>query len=262
MAGGEPLLSPHLVTLVRHARQYGLSVTLTTNGFSLTGDLARELAAAGLTDLSLSLDGFTEQHNLLRQRPDAFALAERAISHATDNGIVVRLNTVICQPNIEILPGFVAWVRDHPRVEGVFFQVLSLPFGRAMTARWWEAEPLFPRDGERAAAVVDQLAAIKRAGYPILNPNEQFPVLAAYFRDPASMAMQRCNVGAFGLTIHGSGEIKLCGAFESIGDLRDGHHLRDVYEDEKAAAVRAKMADCRENCHLLINCCFDEDAAR
>jgi len=135
------------------------------------------------------------------------------------------------------------------------------PFGEPPRARWWETEPLFPRDAEKAAATLAELLAMKRAGFPILNPDPQFPALIAYFRDPGAFTRRRCRVGDFGLTVEGGGAIRLCGRFAPIGDLRDGYLLRDVYRCPAADQVRARMAACRENCHLLLNCCFTEEAA-
>jgi MoaA/NifB/PqqE/SkfB family radical SAM enzyme len=260
IAGGEPLLAENLLKLVACARAESLAVTMTTNGFALTAEMAQRLAAAGLQNLALSIDGFTEVHNRIRNREDAFALAERAMHHATDNGMKVRVTCVICEANLETLPGLVTWVRDEPRLEGIFFQAMVQPFGRPPQAGWWREEPLFPKDGARAAAVLAELLQMKEAGFPILNPDEQFGAMGAYFCDPDRFALTRCNVGAFGLTIEGSGAIKLCGGFEPIGDLREGHHLRDVYRGPRAEAVRAQMSACERNCHLVLNCCFDTGA--
>jgi len=260
IAGGEPLLSPHLIDLVRCASEAGLLVTLTTNGFLLGGDFARQLAEAGLDVLMLSLDGFDHVHNRIRGRNDAFALAQRAISHAHDNGLRVCINCVICALNLEILQGFVTSVRDDPRLAGIFFQAFVQPFGQAARDRWWADEPLFPRDPTLARAVLFELRDMKRAGFPILNPDAQFAAMADYFADPGRFALQRCNVGHFGVTIEGSGVVRLCGRYDPIGDLGRGERIYEILVGAKAQAVRVSMQQCRENCHLLINCCFDEDA--
>jgi MoaA/NifB/PqqE/SkfB family radical SAM enzyme len=260
IAGGEPLLSPNLLPLVRCASEAGLAVTLTTNGFALEGEVARQLAHAGLQIVTLSLDGFDHVHNRLRGRDDAFALAQRAIAHAHDNGLRVRINCVICALNLEILQGFVTWLNDDPRVEGIVFQAFVQPFGQAPRERWWENEPLFPRDAARTRAVLTELLHMKRAGFPILNPDPQFAAMIDYFADPGRFALRRCSVGQFGLTIEGAGFVRLCGRHDAIGNLGRGERLIDIVTGAKAEAVRAKMQQCRENCHLLINCCFDEDA--
>jgi len=63
LTGGEPLLHPSLVELVRHLaglRRDGLQeIAMTSNGQRLTPLLARDLHLAGLDRLTLSLDGTT-----------------------------------------------------------------------------------------------------------------------------------------------------------------------------------------------------------
>src|ERR671917_984130 len=53
---GEPLLSPHLVDMVRHAAERGVEVGFNTNGTLLTRPIAEELVSAGLGWLHVSLD--------------------------------------------------------------------------------------------------------------------------------------------------------------------------------------------------------------
>src|SRR3954451_16708033 len=54
---GEPLLSPHLLDMIRHAAARGVHVGFNTNGVLLTRPVARELVAAGTGHVHVSLDG-------------------------------------------------------------------------------------------------------------------------------------------------------------------------------------------------------------
>src|SRR4051794_25983495 len=54
---GEPLLSPHLLDMIRHAAGRGVHVGFNTNGVLLSRGLARELVAAGTGHVHVSLDG-------------------------------------------------------------------------------------------------------------------------------------------------------------------------------------------------------------
>ena len=56
LQGGEPLLYPHIVDVVRHCKEIGFTVSLSTNGFLLSADLARGLDDAGLDTLQISVD--------------------------------------------------------------------------------------------------------------------------------------------------------------------------------------------------------------
>lgn len=58
--GGEPLLHPDVVELVRHARSLGyFRVGMSTNGLLLTQDLLRRLEEAGLGSIQISVDRMT-----------------------------------------------------------------------------------------------------------------------------------------------------------------------------------------------------------
>jgi len=58
---GEPLFHPRIIEMVRQAKLLGAWVELITNGTRLTGDLPRELIAAGLDGLWVSIDGATPE---------------------------------------------------------------------------------------------------------------------------------------------------------------------------------------------------------
>jgi MoaA/NifB/PqqE/SkfB family radical SAM enzyme len=59
LVGGEPLLHPDIVEIVRRTRALGMATSLTTNGFLLTRDLVQALDAAGLEVMQISVDRMT-----------------------------------------------------------------------------------------------------------------------------------------------------------------------------------------------------------
>lgn len=58
---GEPLLNPHLSRMIAHLKQRGAYVLFNSNGLLLRGRRARELAASGLDELRVSIDGGTPE---------------------------------------------------------------------------------------------------------------------------------------------------------------------------------------------------------
>src|SRR6266849_6654257 len=59
LVGGEPLLHPNVVEIVRYCRELGFATSLTTNGFLLTRKLLKELEDAGLQVMQISVDRMT-----------------------------------------------------------------------------------------------------------------------------------------------------------------------------------------------------------
>lgn len=77
--GGEALLRPDLeeVGLELYRREYPWG--LVTNGFLLDERRLESLLNSGLHSITVSLDGFEEQHNWIRRHPQSFARATEAI---------------------------------------------------------------------------------------------------------------------------------------------------------------------------------------
>ena len=77
--GGEPLVRPDLMDCGRAIRERGFMWGMVTNGLKLDHAVARELAQAGITSLSIDVDGMREEHNWLRNSTTSFDAAMRAI---------------------------------------------------------------------------------------------------------------------------------------------------------------------------------------
>lgn len=104
--GGEPLLHPRVVDLVRHARARGCWVNIITNGFLLSADLVDRLNDAGLDSMAVSIDrieptDYTQKGlRPIRKKLDHLRRGAR---------FQVETNTVLCD---ETLGGFRALVAE------------------------------------------------------------------------------------------------------------------------------------------------------
>lgn len=107
VSGGEPLVYPHLATVVAHARRLGFRVTMITNGL-LVGPRT-DAVLDQLDGLAVSFDGLALQHNLLRGRADAFDKASRAVRHCADRGTRVAAAVSLTRDALPDLPDLV----DH-----------------------------------------------------------------------------------------------------------------------------------------------------
>jgi cyclic pyranopterin phosphate synthase len=68
LTGGEPLLSPHLIPIIKEIKRLGISkIKLTTNGFLLER-LAKTLREAGMQSINVSLDAVDEDVFFLMSR--------------------------------------------------------------------------------------------------------------------------------------------------------------------------------------------------
>ncbi|MFH1537902.1 MAG: radical SAM/SPASM domain-containing protein [bacterium] len=72
LSGGEPMIYPHLVELVRYVRKKRMIPFTTTNGLAASRELLKELDSAGLCALNFSIHGPREYHDALVGVPGAF----------------------------------------------------------------------------------------------------------------------------------------------------------------------------------------------
>lgn len=76
--GGEPLLHPGCIDIIRHIKEKGMHCLMITNG-SLLEESAEGIVAAGLDELNLSLDGGPQLHDSIRGMPGLFAKIMRGL---------------------------------------------------------------------------------------------------------------------------------------------------------------------------------------
>lgn len=92
--GGEPTLRlPVVLALARILHAAGTTPNMVTNGQLMTPRAAREIHAAGIQMVQVSLDGSSsESHDRLRGRPGAFENAVEAIRTLVDAGSLVGVS--------------------------------------------------------------------------------------------------------------------------------------------------------------------------
>ncbi len=117
IAGGEPLIYPHIVELVRYVADQGWKPIVNSNGRALTPELVGRLLDAGIAGFTFHVDshqnrpgwkGKTEQDlNELRLR-----LARMVYKHGRGR-IAVAFNATVYRDTLGEVPGLVQWAQEH-----------------------------------------------------------------------------------------------------------------------------------------------------
>jgi cyclic pyranopterin phosphate synthase len=94
LTGGEPLLRPDAVDIVRDMMGLGVSLGLTTNAMNLHKHLDG-LHAAGLRSLNVSLDTFDAERFQHIARRDGYWTVWNNVRRAHDKGMRIKLNMVV-----------------------------------------------------------------------------------------------------------------------------------------------------------------------
>jgi len=103
LSGGEPLCYPDLWHLGKEIRRLGFSWGMVTNGFNWNEDTYAKAIEAGMGSVTISVDGFEEDHNWLRGHPQSFERAMRALDDLVKNDFPGAFDVVTCA-NARSLP--------------------------------------------------------------------------------------------------------------------------------------------------------------
>jgi GTP 3',8-cyclase len=152
ITGGEPLMRPDLEDIVRAIRPSLQEVSIVTNGHLLP-ERAESLRNAGLDRLNISLHAIDAA-----ERPDvarAHRIVSRAVVAARAAGIAFKVNLVVTQDNLAVVPEAVAWAQDLQ----VPLQLIEL---HANPAQWTLLQSSFASLDETEAWLATQATGITR----------------------------------------------------------------------------------------------------
>lgn len=116
IAGGDPLVYPHIVETVRIIRhEYGKKPVINTNGLALTPELLAELKDAGLYGFTFHVDSSqVRPHWKNKTEQELNALREKFARMVADAGdLSVAFNATIFRHTMKDVPMLVEWARQH-----------------------------------------------------------------------------------------------------------------------------------------------------
>ena len=199
LVGGEPLLHPNVVEIVRYCRELGFATSLTTNGFLLTRQLLAELEEAGLQVMQISVDRMTPSPVTKK----SFKTILPKLDYFKDSKISLHITGVICQDTLPeskavLETGFSRGIPTEVRL------VHADPLSRFRVARG---------SREELEEFVDSLIERKRAGEKI-HTNE------AILNYQRSLLRERAR----GMDLHGGLQTFLCLRAGKILGVQHGAH--------------------------------------
>ncbi len=263
--GGEPLLEAGMFELISAAKKKGFKVGLVTNGFLLDEKKARDIVAAGVDQVSLSLDSCDRQtHDSLRGTPGAYDRAVNGLRYLKQfrRDFPVQIITVVSGENYRELLRHIRWVKDTPYVDSVYFQTIARPFFTATEDDWYhqpEFSSLWPGDIPTLCEIIEEVIRFKEMYGVVSNPRAQLELFKAYFKNPCVRVSDKtCRLGDSVLNIDHKGDIFLCCFGRPLGNvIRDD--IKELWFSETAEKARCEMYACTRTCHNIVNCFFQED---
>jgi radical SAM protein with 4Fe4S-binding SPASM domain len=248
LIGGEAYLHPGFLAIIAALAARGIAPAMTTGGRGITAALARDMAAAGVSHVSVSIDGLEATHDRMRRLRGSWQGGMAALDHLRDAGIPIASNINLNRLNHRDLEP----LYDVLRARGITgWQVqLTAPLGRAADRTQLILQPWELLD------VVPRVAALKQRAWSdsiTLTPGNNL----GYF-GPEETALRSprpgqgdhwhgCQAGRFVMGIESDGAVKGCPSLQTAryvgGNLRD-RALRDIWDRApELAFARARTAD-------------------
>ena len=255
IGGGEPFVRPDLPEVVRTFLNRGIGVRVLTNGVAAEEDQVKAIAAAGLTDISVSLDTLSpEKQDAICQRPGAHRhILENLClfsKHLPAKGSILLLNTVVSPMNLAELPDLAEFADEIGYYISFVPVQLSKPEGEVRAVASYDEEMDFdPSMAGNIDAVYDKLIAMKQEGKRILN-SSRFLLDSKEFLKTGK-ASWRCDAGALYFSVSPTGHFSICHRFEDTDTVPYDEFLEYLagpdFERERDALVRG-CSGCQRPC--------------
>ncbi|MCD4840825.1 MAG: radical SAM protein [Methanosarcinales archaeon] len=212
--GGEPMLRHDLADMVRHVDKSRAIATSFSSGYGLTPEKAKELKAAGLYAVRISIDSpRQEEHERVRGRAGSYDDAMKGIDNALAAGILTDMFVVVSPDNIDELEDFYTLAENKGMHEMSLYEIIAV-------GRWLdhEDETIGPSD-------VDRLGRFQKDK----NKLRDGPRITAFpfFMGPD---MFGCFAGRRWVHITSGGDVLPC-AYTPLkfGNIRD-ETLKDIWK--------------------------------
>ncbi|HIE38541.1 MAG TPA: radical SAM protein [Anaerolineae bacterium] len=248
LGGGEPLLHPRLLEMVRLARRSGIVPNLTTNGNLLTVEMAVALREAGLGQVQISLNGASEGTNRAT-RPN-FAQALAAMEGCRAAGLRFGINFLLTRT---VLPDLEQVFRLGEFLGAATVNLLR-PKPPTTDGDWLERESPTAADYRRVRRILRRLQPRWRAGGSE-QPATRITIDASLTflltdRSPQSLyraGVWGCSAARKFVTVTQEGEILPC-SHVRWSDMGGGDVMRAWWESTVLARFRALEEEMRGLC--------------
>ena len=203
VSGGEPLLRPDLVEIVRNIKARApLPYTILVSNWALmTEELYRELQEAGIDQFSVSLDFPDERHDEFRCHPGLYRHLEDLIPRVARLGFDdIVLNSCITSQNLAEIEA----IADKTREWGVNLCYSSY------SARRTGCRDLLPKSPEQIASLnrsLDAIEARRDDSNWIVNSRSTLDATRRYFE---RSGMPGCKAGHRFLVVTADGVLQPC----------------------------------------------------
>ncbi len=247
IAGGEPLVFKGIFDIFRFCAENGIICKISTNGYGLNPSVCDQIIESGLKYLSVSLDShIPEVHDRYRGLEGTYAKAMQGLRYLRQHSqMTLGISAILMKENIYHIKDFTNFLLDLSDIDRILFQPIrdyDNPIEKWKEYQYWITDEQALDEG------MDFLIEKKMNNAKILNQISDFEMFRNYFKDPYSIVNTReCYIGYEQLFIDDKGDIRMCQAYDVIGNIKDSS-IREVWHAKQTKELRQTMVGCDLPC--------------
>jgi len=236
LGGGEPFLRSDLIPVVRLLKDKGFMVRLLTNGTLVSGKSVKDLGAAGLTQVSISLDTLNpDKFSHICASSGVWEKVMQAIDlflNLPKKGRLLLINTVVSRLNIQEL----GEIHSFAKRKGYCVSFIPVEAGEASEFSFRE------NDHGTIDDIYEQLIEMKRGRNAIFNSSLFLEKSRLYLK--TKQRNWRCDAGKLYFSVSPQGDISICHNFKPEGSLlKDGIEALLQLKDFRGSR-QARIKEC------------------
>jgi len=261
IGGGEPSLRKDLPQIVALFRMTELSVP--TNGWYVDRVLKNLSAVAkvhpGKLVVTVSLDGFRDTHDEIRQA-GSFDRAIETIKQLASLGTVrLKVNTCVCERNFEELPAFMEFVQGNLPVD---YQGLLLLRGNPINSLYCLPSTGKLRELGRKVRPIQDRYSYGRPGIlgRVQRNFQEFKWNLQVDTIEQETQIIPCLGGTSHVVVYANGDVAPCEILPAVGSIRRTPFNEIIKSPEwKSAVASIQRGDCNctHDCNMMENILFN-----
>lgn len=243
ITGGEPLLRKEFFEIMTYAKELGFRWGMTSNGTLIDAEVAHKLREAGMSTISISIDGLPETHDEFRRVPGAYERAMRGINCLIEEGGFknIQVTTVVTAKSIKELDSLYE-IFDKMDIDS--WRVIGIePMGRALE------HPELILSDEDQKYLFEFIRNKRIAGEPVCYGCSHY--LGMEYEREVRDWYFLCTAGIYTASIASNGDILACLDIGRRPELIQGNILKDDFKDvwfNKFKPFRQDLSELNHNC--------------
>ncbi len=179
IAGGDPLMHPDIIEIVKSVKRRNLKPIINTNGLALTKELLRELKKAGVFGFTFHID--SKQGRPHWKDKNELEINELRLHYAEmlaeEGGISCSFNSTVYEDSMQYIPGIVKWAQEHIDIVQVMVFILYRAVNNAQVDFYLGPKKIDMNQlvyneetTERTDIKAEEVVELLRKNYPDFDP--------------------------------------------------------------------------------------------